>query len=236
MTLDDFYDLLAYGEFAQHYIGTADTGRIQEKDYPRINSFINMGLMAMYTDLPLRQKQILVQTNKAQTNYKLNSFYAVSNEPTPPDEVVRFILDSGDPFQDDIITVESVVNQAGFVFPINDVNDPESVFFPNQTELLIPEPAEEIIAILYRAKHPKIPLSKSIDPTAIQLEMPEFCSEGLMYYCTYRFLNSGSNLEAHQTAEAYRSKYLYEIQRIKDLGLIHSSIPSGEKVWREKWG
>lgn len=235
MTLADFLDALAYGELAQYAAGTEDSGRIWDKDLPKFITFINAGLLRLYTDLPISQKQVMVQSYVNQTEYLLSSEFALSKEPESGDTVNRYILDLDNPFQDDVINIEEVVNDKQFIFPLNDPEDELSAFTPGYNKLLIPEPRNELVAVLYRAKHKKIPVTRKLDTDTYELDLPDYCEEALVNYCAYRFVKSGGGAESINLANAYLAAYESEVFRIEESGIILDNLHSNTRIWRDSW-
>ncbi|KXJ61642.1 MAG: hypothetical protein AXW14_08505 [Alteromonas sp. Nap_26] len=235
MKLSDFLDALSYGELSQYASGTEDSGRIWYKDLPKFITFINAGLLRLYTDLPISQKQVTVQTNVNQTKYLLSSEFALSKEPEGGDEVNRYILDLEDEFEDDIITIEQVVNENEFIFPLNSPDEEFAVFTPGPNRLLIPEPRNELVAVLYRARHKKIPVTRRLDADEYEINVPDYCEDALINYCAYRFVKSGGSAESVNLSNAYLAAYENEVFRIKEAGIITENIYTNTRIWRDSW-
>lgn len=234
MTLSDFFDHLAFGEMANYSLGTDDAGRIREKDYPRLVTFINSGLTHIHTKLRLKQSQVLIQTNQYKTSYPLRSVYAVSNTPEIADGVQRFILDTDSPFVDDIINIEEVVPQDGEPLAINDHNDDTSVFLPNYRELQFAAPQDTVVAVTYQAGHAQIKPKRTIDPDTIEIDIPPYCQDILARYCLAKML-TGGNTESQQTAYGMFNAVNRSIVNIEQSGLIHADQPTNHRIWRDKW-
>lgn len=235
MLLSEFFDYLSYGPLAQHAVGIDDTGNIANKDYPKVVSALNLALTRLHTQLPVKFNQVLVQTNASQSLYTLNSKFAVSNAPAEPDGVIRYILDDSEPFTDDIITIDEVIGQEGGEYTLNNENVETSVFTPAYNRIQFSVPLDDIVAVTYRANHPKLPLSKRIDPDSLEIDVPDFCTDALVFYCAYKLISTFDPTQS-QVAAAYYSQFMNAVNEIDSLGLLHSTVlKKSDRFRRERW-
>ena len=80
MKLQTIFDQLIHGELSQLFIGGAETSDVIVPDnYPKVISYINMGLLELYKRFPLRLKELVIQQNEGIGTYILDSNYAVAN-------------------------------------------------------------------------------------------------------------------------------------------------------------
>ncbi|WP_370242895.1 hypothetical protein [Marisediminitalea sp.] len=235
MLLSEFFDYLSYGPLAQHAVGIDDTGNIANKDYPKVVSALNLALTRLHTQLPLKAGQLLVQTNTNQNLYTLSSKFAASKAPAEPDGVNRYILDDSDPFGDDIITIDQVIDEKGESYSLNNENVEKSVFTPAFNRIQFSEPLDQVVTVTYRANHAKLPLSKRLDPDSLEIEVPDFCMDALVFYCAYKLISTFDPTQS-QVAAAYYSQFMNAVAEIEALGLLHSVLPKkSERFVRERW-
>lgn len=235
MLLSELFDYLSYGELSQHSIGSDDSGAIGPKDFPKVVSYVNQALTALHGRLLLRSEQLLVQTRASKDRYELSTSFTQSNKPSIDDGVFRYILDEHRPFQDDLMVIESIVREDGTEFDINDDSVDDAVFIPNYNTIQLSEPADQTIAVLYRANHPRIKVSRKIDPESIEVNVPDFCLEALMFYIGYRLLSSATDPNNKSTSQAYLSSFLMEIENIKSNGLLHTQSTANNHFRRREW-
>ena len=80
------------------------TGSISDTDTPKVISYINSGLLALYTRYPLLMKELRLQQYGYITSYKLRVEHARTNSAS---NEVKYIIDSNlAPFIGDVIRVE----------------------------------------------------------------------------------------------------------------------------------
>ena len=77
MKVSDVFTELVHGELSAHAI--AMMGSISDIDTPRVISYINSGLLALYTRYPLLMKELRLQQYSYITSYKLSIEHARTN-------------------------------------------------------------------------------------------------------------------------------------------------------------
>jgi hypothetical protein len=148
---------LALGELSN--LAMSEGGTITMEHRPKIITYTNEGLLALYSKFVLSEKDMLVEMREGVTNYHLLKRYAMSQyDPENPPErwYLPYIIDSiGEPFQEDVIKILSVYTSFGQKLPLNDLEDNRSVFNPQGTVLQVPFPIPgQALALEYQARHP----------------------------------------------------------------------------------
>lgn len=161
MNLNELFSDLALGELSN--LAMAENGTIVGKSRPRIVTYTNEGLLALYSKYVLKESNMLIEMREAVTNYHLLKRYALSqyDPANPPDRwTMPYIIDNlGEPFQEDVIKILSVYNSFGMKMPLNDIENPISVHSPQSTVLQVPLPiAGQALSLEYQARHPKLDL------------------------------------------------------------------------------
>lgn len=183
MLLSEILDHLALGELDQRKI--TEDGCICPKYLPRVISTINLGLTELYKRFPLKQKELYIQLYPEISTYTISSKYAETNTESTADP--KYILDSADePFEDDFIKIEKIVDEGGNQVPLNDPVEQLSVYTPAYNQIQVPMPEfENQLGIVYRAKHVK--LSTLItEPETVEVDLPDFLLEPLLIYVAYK--------------------------------------------------
>ena len=232
MLLSEIFDHLTQGEFAQLAIGIGDDGAVAPTDYPKLVSYLNMGMLELHKRFPISEKQVVIQQYDSITQYSLLYKYAESN--TASSEDPKFIMDTVlSPFLEDVLTIEQVFNELGEEIPLNDMEEYTSYFTPSPTILQVPQPdSENATSILYRAAPVKV-LVSGLDPFTEEVAVPYQLLEALLFYIAYR----GNNAIAagSPTANSYQTKFENSCVTVDRFNLIHVENNSNVKPEREGW-
>ena len=233
MYLSEIFEHLSYGELSQLFLGDSLQGSIQESQYGKIASFVNIGLVDLYKKFALREKEVIIQQYDTLNYYVLVDDYAVSNVASMASP--KFILDSVEkPFINDVLQIQYVKDADGLDIPLNSLNQTNSIFTPEETVLHIPEPVNEtLITVTYRVYPAKIALD-NINPFAVTIDLPEFLLPALLSYVGYRAHIALPDGEASK-ALSYYGKYRKICEEVELLGLIHNIIPQNQKHWNNGW-
>lgn len=228
MTLGDLFEQLALGELSQHNIGSS--GQIQEKDYPKLISHLNLALTAVHTLLPLKENEVVVQQYDHITEYRLSAVYAQSNP--DPDIEYKWIVDTVEsPFTEDILRIEAVFNEVGGPVPLNDEYDNTSMYSPAPDLLQIPFPvSDNAIVLVYRANHPKIPLNTT-DLTTL-VDIPTSIQEAVQAYMASRLYVALANPTSAQLSSYYNRKFKDQIAIVERYNTLQSSDTESNIMFR----
>lgn len=219
MTLQDIFDALTYGELSQLSIGGEEPGVITEDTYARVLNHVSLGIKALFTRFTLKEGRLVLQPVADQVVYSIDSKYAVAN--TRSAEAVRYLIDTvAAPFKDDIIKIEQVLTDTGYVLPLNDGADKFSVTTPSLTTLRFPldlinqtsdmpdEYETGTYEIVYRAHHPKISLGPGFtDPSRVILQLPETHMQALLYFVASRVNNPVGMSQEFNAGNTWYAKY-----------------------------
>lgn len=229
MLLSEFFNHLSFGELSQYSIGTDDTGQIPVKDYPRIVSFLNLALTRLHTRLPLRMESVEIQTSVLRDTYRLRSKFARSNMPIGASLEDYYILDETNPFKDNVLVINEVLNELGESLPIGDSLEDEGVVLPDQLTVVFDYPLDQITTVTYQANHPAIPMSKRIDPDAIEVNVPDFCLEPLLVFCAAKVIGGGGNAEAVQEGQMKMQMFELLVSQLRDSGVVRTATPTTQR-------
>lgn len=162
-TLQNLLADLSRGELRDLHMSGDGSGSILSNYIDGVVLHINDVLTELYTRIPLRIKDCIIEMQEGMTNYHLDSRFAASNY-DPDLGYPPYILDlQRDPFEDDVIKIMYVFTQEGQSLPINDTARPDSVYTPETRVLQIPfAMAGKILSVSYQALHTEL---KSADLT-----------------------------------------------------------------------
>jgi hypothetical protein len=233
MLLSDFFKYLAYGELSQYAVGTFDNGEIAQKDYPKLISFVNRGLTALHTKLPLRLEQVIVQVYGGQAEYTLSSDFAVSN--TLDDDTPKYLLDSSNPFKDNLIKIEQVFKEDGTELFLNDSADEDTVYTPQFNVLQFAKPFDGMVAAAYRAEHPSFSMERDVDPSTLTINLPTPLIEPLLTFTVSKLVSARSGGEGLQQGMVLNQSFNRQVQSLIDLGVVQTEAKTSTRIWRDKW-
>lgn len=153
MDVENLFTRLSYGELSNLSMSTGGSGLITAEGQPKIITAANEGLLRLYTRFVLSEKEIILEQVDNYTNYHLLPKYAETNTDDTFDEP-RYIKDIADPFHGDVIKVLRVYNDEGVELPLNDLQNPVSLFTPNPQMLQVPVPQPgNMLSVVYQARH-----------------------------------------------------------------------------------
>lgn len=156
MNVNQLFTDLALGELSN--LSVAENNTIIPGKRPQVVTYLNAGLLELYSRFVLKESDMIIEMREGVTNYHLLKRYAMSqyNEDNPPDRWhLPYIMDNvGDPFPEDVIKILSVYNSFGMKLPLNDLENCLSVFAPQSTVLQIPFPIPgQAVTLEYQARH-----------------------------------------------------------------------------------
>lgn len=215
MKVSDVFTDLVHGELSAHAI--AMTGSITDTDTPRVISYINSGLLALYTRYPLLMKELRLQQHSYITSYKLSVEHARTNTTS---SAVKYIIDSSlSPFTGDVIRVEEVADEVGDVLEINSTDYDKVVLLPSMDTLEIPNPTNtNVLFVTYRAKHPVL-TGKDDD-----IILPMHMLTALYAYIGSRVYAGGTATEHVSKAMELTSKYEMLCQQLEMQGMVNNDV------------
>lgn len=234
MLLSDIFEHLTHGELSQLAIGIGDDGAVAPTDYPKLVSYVNMGLLALYKRFPVLEKQLTIQQLDEVTRYNLTYPYALYNTNSIIAEADRYIIDSAtDLFLGDVLKVEQVFDELGEELPLNNSEEDTSLFTPSPLILQIPQPvAANSTFLLYRAAPKKI-LIAGLDPFSEDVLLPDSLLEPLLYYVGGRA--QGAIISGSPAEQSLMTKYENACAWIDRYGLLQVENNSNVKPEREGW-
>lgn len=194
MIVQDIINLARHSE-----LGNTALGKDTADNVPILVSFINMGMIELYKRFALKTEEIIVALNEGQTIYTLPTdfMYAMSAYK----EVDEYSVDRD----------EQV--------PINDEDEPDSIFFPNHTQVQIPSVINgAFISIIYVAK----PASVASDALQNELDLPDVLVECLLHYMGYR-AHLGIRGDGQSENNAHFARFERSVLKAKELGVTPST-------------
>jgi len=201
-------------------IGGAEDGTVPAKYTLKTINALNIAMIEMYTNFPVKQRNMVIQLYSHITEYFLSSKYATTN--TLSTETYKYIKDSAtNPFLDDVIHIERVFNEEGQEFKLNKEDDPYSLFTPSYNVIQHVYPSNENALFLsYRALPKTIPVAA--DPDTYEVDIPLQLVNLLVMFTDHKLLAA-----TDKKASSYKlQEYLLQLQKAKttDLFLADTSV------------
>tara|TARA_R110000851_G_scaffold71867_3_gene159655 strand:+ start:252 stop:1013 length:762 start_codon:yes stop_codon:yes gene_type:complete len=237
MKLQDIYNQLAYGELRQVVLGTGPIGSADgmpdtKEHYAKILPFVKLGITELHKRFNLRERSLTLEIQPGQVSYVLSTAFAASN--TTGTEAVKYILDSADPFQDDLMKIERIYgtyNTVRYEIPLNRLDDTSAIRTNSYNMLLIPSSTTEApwlletteLEVVYRADHPVIgDILANALPGRTDIYLPNMYLEPLIWYIASRATNpAGLSGEFHE-GNNYTAKYEQAISVLKNTGIDYT--------------
>jgi len=235
MNLQDIFDQLSYGELSQLFVGTGENGEIPVDRRRKIGASISLGLTDLYKRFLLKEKRVRVAYDASRSTYVLHSDYAESN--TGGLAPVKYIMDSDEPFTDDVLQIERIYSADGTELRLNALDDPDAIRLTSTNMFLAPATLEtEYLEVVYRANHPALdPVDVETYPTNVDIELPITHLEPLLLYVASRVHTPvGMNNEFHD-GNNYAAKYEVACSRLEQLNMRVDTVGHNTRFESNGW-
>ena len=204
MLLSDLFSYIATLDSAAINIGGDDEGMIAGKHYPKVINAINLAMIELYTEFPIRERSLAIQLYEHITEYELHPDYAQTN--TASTEIYKYIQDSSfDPFiENNVIKIERVYDEEGTELSINKDEDIYSLYTPAYNILQHPYPSDDnAIVLTYRS----LPETISVDvvPETYEVLLPRQLLNLALIFINHKLLSSVNKQESLAKLNEYAS-------------------------------
>jgi hypothetical protein len=232
-TLQDLFDNLAYGEFANLALGNSPLGSITEDKYPKVVAAINMGLTELHKRFVLKKKKVLLTQQTGVLVYYLRSDYL-------GDYLEDFEQGEIESLDDDIIRVLQIVDADGTDVPLNNPRYLDTGVFTDGHDILSMVPATPLktLTVIYQAKYPRIKVTETFDPERVKLYFPEFITEPLLAYVAARVFKGKTSKAAegeHNISATFHYQFEAACKKIMELGLAEEPPEVNSRFVNKGW-
>lgn len=194
MTLQEIIDLAVYSELSNVSVKANNSA---------IVAFINMGMVELYKRFTIKTEEAIIETVEGQSIYDLptNFMYCVS---AYREADIGYNLDNDD-------------------LPINDEDDPFSIFFPSHRQVQVPSVINtDFISLIYITK----PTKYTVDDLDVELDLPEVLIDCLLHYLGYR-AHLGVRSDSQSENNSHYARFERSVQKAKELGVSTSADSYG---------
>lgn len=238
IVLQEIFDTLATGEFSNMKLGNSLQGTIEEANYPKIVNAVNLGLLNLHKRFPLRKGEFILHQHADVTEYYLREAYSGESGEMGSSKYIE--LASGASWPDDFIKVNSLWDEDNEEIPLNDAQYRDTGGFTPSFDVLrmTPRTPPITVQIEYRAKYPKIVIDETFDPENVELHIPDFIEEPLLYFVASRiFRGIASKATEGETTSAitYATLYRTACKEIENQGLVTTDDDTGSQFNNNGW-
>lgn len=235
MLLSDIFLQLTHGELAGLAIGGAEGAGVLPTDRPAIISHINLGLTELHKRFDLRREEVIVQQYDHITKYYLEKKYAVhgSGDQVSINPPTLYIKDSVEnPFQENVLRIEQVINENGEELYKNDDNSYWTVWCPEFNCVQVPyADSANSMCIKYRASHEHIEPSPNTIPEQVDVKVSGGHLQALLYFVAARVHATKPTMDGVTNSAEYSAKFEASCLKAKELNLEQKDTPSNQKLY-----
>lgn len=220
MKVSDFFRQLSLGELSNLSVADKGTGTIIPEEHAKLILYTNEGLLRLYTRFVIEKKSlILVQVGHI-TTYHLKRKYAEATGSNVPYKYIKDL--QAEPFEEDVIKILEVYDSVGRPRPLNDIEDPLSMFTPQYDQLQIPTPvAGQALNIIYQSRHHKL---KDTDNILNQdIDLPFSLEGALQAYVSYKIFDHMNSQENKLVGQSHLANYESICVELQTEDLLNSS-------------
>lgn len=231
MTLLELLKDLTYGELSSLKIGELIPGEYESEPdptrYEQLMSHINLGLKEIYKRFYLLSRDMTIEIHSEISLYMLHSKYAYTST---SDEDPKYIIDTvASPFKDDLLKIEEILDEDDEKLTLNDFSDDDTILTPSYRTFIVPTPIDDIFyTVKYRASHPRLVWTSAIDPSTIDIALPDSLHEAILYYVASRAY-AGMGGDGGIEGNDYFQRFENSCQTVKETGLHIQTEPG---AWR----
>ncbi|MER9436684.1 hypothetical protein NKJ04_17475 [Mesorhizobium sp. M0618] len=226
MKIVDLFRRLAFGELSNLAINKGN-GVLAEEKHPQMIQYANEALLRIFSRFVLKERSLILEQTTHVMDYHLIREYAVTSDSGSVRH--RYIIDTPEePFKEDVIRILAVYEDVtGCQFPLNDIDNPQSLFTPKPSVLQIGNPKDGVrVAIVYQARHPVLDdrVGQILDQ---EIDVPFYLESALQNYVgykTYCHMNGQENIiKGQEYLSAYEAICLDIEQRDLANQSVHTS-------------
>lgn len=213
---------LSYGPLSNLSISNNGDGTLKADRLPAILSYINDGMLRLYSRFNLSEKELIIQLVEGKTDYLLDSRFSQSRHDEFPGNPA-YIIDEFDPFEDDLIQVLQVQRAGGTVLALNDEGNDLSLYTPRVNVLQVPRATAGVpLFITYQAAPKKLVLADMTNEAAT-LDIPLVLEAALQSFIAHKVLSHMNGQEHSAKASEHLLAYEGTCKDVEDKDLVNST-------------
>jgi hypothetical protein len=222
MQVKELFRELSFGELSNLAISNEGSGEIIKEKHPKIIQYTNEALLKLFGRFVIREKTLLLEQVEHITNYHLRKAFAETSGSQEPFPYIKDL--PGEPFEEDVVRILGVYDMAGSKYPLNDINDPASLFTPQPDMLQVPRPVQgKPMSIIYQARHRKLK-SRGDHILAQEIEIPFFLEIALRNYVGYLVYSHMNGQENIVKGQEYLASYEATCREVEERDLVNQTF------------
>lgn len=233
MKLSDILKLVLYKNVLNTCYVNKDTKQFNVDKLPAIITFLNEGLLKLYSKFTLKTDSIFLEPQESRTKYPITKEHII---PDWGQSDYDHYLWKGykEDFPNNLIKILDVYSEQGVKMPVNDTESYWSMYTPMYNVLEIPKRITDIqISIIYQASPDKIVYSTDNDP---EIEIPDLLVEPLVAYTNYLIFASIGSQGAMQQAQLFMRQYQTAIDELVESDAINPVYSTqSNKFYKRGW-
>jgi len=187
MLLSEIFSYITTLDSANINIGN-DDGVLSGKYYTKTINAVNLALIELYTQFPIKKRIMTIQLYSHITEYFLDSKYAATN--TESSELYKYITDtSSNPFYNDVIHVDVIYNEVGEKLYLNKEDEPLSLYTPAFNIIQHPYPTNSNAIFVSYSALPRT-IEQTVDPDTYEVELPRQVLNLFLLFVDHKLLAS----------------------------------------------
>jgi len=219
--LKELFTSLATGEFSNISLQRDRSGQINESEYAKVLSHINLGLIELCKRFNFLEEELILHVDPSVSTYYirpdrmalLENITTESYIEKPPDH-------SGDI---NIVEIKAIFDEDGYALRINDRHATPCILHSSTDTLRITGlEAPQKLSIVFQSHPPRIDLSDAFDPDNHTIPLPETVIEPLLYYVAsrvYKPMGANNSTANADKSAGYQQQYELACQKITTFGL-----------------
>lgn len=219
--LKELFTSLATGEFSNISLQRDRSGQINESEYVKVISHINLGLIELCKRFNFLEEEIILHTDPSVTTYYIRPDRMALLENITTETYIEKPLNYGDDIN--IVEIKAIFDEDGYELRINDRHAIPCILHSSTdilriTKLEVPQK----FSIVFQSYPPRIDLNDTFDPDNYIIPLPKTVIEPLLYYVAsrvYKPIGTNNSTANADKSASYQQQYELACQKIMTFGL-----------------
>lgn len=222
MTLADLFKKISYTHLSELSISGEGSGQIVEAHHPKVIQRINECLLALYARFPLSIRTLIIETYAEVNEYSLRPEYALNSGSS---QEYKYIIDTALlPFPNDVLMIDSIVDEDGESIVLDDANEEESWHTISYDTMSIDAPfSGERFKIRYRAMPSEIAFGPWETIKTQVIPLPRVLEASLLAFVAGHIYGNMSMEGALAKSQNFLDMYENECKIVEERNLLNSS-------------
>lgn len=235
--LKDLFTSLATGEFSNISLQRDRSGQINESEYAKVLSHINLGLIELCKRFNFLEEELILHTDPSVTTYYIRTDRMALLENITTEAYIEKPPDHGGIIN--IVEIKSIFDDEGYALRINDRHATPRILHSSTDTLKITGLEEpQKLSVVFQSYPSRIKLSDAFDPDNHIIPLPETVIEPLLYYVAsrvYKPMGANNSTANADKSIGYQQQYELACQKIQTFGLDIENSDSPNTFSERGW-